>query len=687
MSSNKHNWLKKPVHTSKYFVSFVVIATLGGCGGGASDNIPATETTPSESRQLVPVQSEAILEAYLKQSLLSPSPIAHANIETRVNIEVSPDANQAPTADDNQGGQFSETNTQEEGVDEADVIKYDGEYLYVSNSTSNYCCWAFDTVPEPRISANAMEQDQFSRIRILKSSSDPAAAKEVATLTLSLPQSHIDGLYLHQPGDSESNGKQLIALASAYGEIQGNYRYDYWGWYASRTHLHFFDVNTPETAAEIHTLQIQGQLVSSRVADGKLHLVTRFTPYVLNYTPVLDDSELDSVSKQAVENTSLDSLLPKQKLDGNSVELLVKPERCFVPEYEENNHYPTLITITTIDLDDPNNRQSVCVAGYHDNIYANTNSLYLAQQNYEYTRLHHFEFSDNGPQFIASGKVDGNLGWRNASFRLSEHNDLLRVVTSLNREHQLFVMESDSALGTMTMVAKLPNDARPQAIGEPGDGVDAVRFVGNRAYVATSLQIDPLYIIDLQDPYDPFIAGSVKLPGFSNYLHPINESLLLGIGMETSNVDDLTRQEGVKVVLFDTQDPSQPSVSETVILGNRGSSTPLLWDHKAFAMVEFSPEQYRFAIPVSIHDSMPQYENFWNYDWSYDALALFELDTTTSELDWVGQVQSYSRETHEYKPWTGQQRGVLHGDLIHFVDGDKVWSANWNTPKDISESQ
>ena len=686
--------IKFPLLTAALSVTLL----LGGCGSESDSGEEAPATT---SRQLVPVQSAAVLENYLKQSLIQPSLTVRVTDEAaRRNDSELVDA--APEADISDDSNFSNTNTQEQGVDEADLVKYDGEYLYVAKNTANYCCWAWDTLVDPVVVraedslieaderlADPYPEEEFSEIRILTTADQPPTALEVNSLSLSLPASQIQGLYLHQadssPDTDSSNAaeKSLVAIASGYDSVATDYQFDYWGWYASRTNLHFFNVTDPSVASETHSLQIQGQLVSSRVVAGKLHLVTRFTPYIRGYIPPYDDETVSDSSQQQITDTPLVDLLPKRKLDDQEVELLVQPDHCFVPSYEENNNYPTLITISTIDLADPSQMQSVCVAGYNDNIYATTESLYLIQQNYQSTRLHQFDFTADGPEFVASGEVKGNLGWRNVPFRLGAKDGLLRVVTSLDRVHHLYQLASDKASGTLSVVSQLPNDSRPEAIGEPGDGIDAVRFVGDRLYVATSLQVDPLYVINLENPQDPFIAGSVKLPGFSNYLHPINQNLLLGVGMETDASERFVREQGVKVVLFDITDPTAPSVSDAIILGNSGSSTPLLQDHKAFATLPMADGTIRFTIPVSIHQTDPGYEDFWYYNWSYNALALFELDTNSSEMALVGEVQSMTNDDPSYQYWSRQQRGVLHDDQVHFVDADQVWSADWNYPKDV----
>lgn len=703
-SLNRHNNRVASLLTTVFFCATFITA----CGSSDSQNNPFVG-----SNRLVPNQDSELLENYLKRSLRGSDTLSY---DENINMgdpvagnSSAPEAASDSINSESTGGKsYSETNTQESGVDEADIVKYDGDYIYIAERNNIPCCWIDRGFPEPAVmiddaamedvsvadsgvqndKADTIYEEPYSKIKIVKTFDTPPFTEALTSVKLSIPNTQINGLYINQ--DSESQNRSLLAIATGY--LPTNDLYEgksYWSYYHSRTVLHFLDINDPAQAKEENTLQIDGEIVSSRVVENQLYLVTRFTPYFENYYPYAESGTInDTRNKQIVDKLDISELLPKIKVNNDASKPIVKPSDCYVPDFVEDNFQPTLVTISTIDLNDPTNIKSVCVAGYHEEIYATTKNLYLIKQIYDYrnggekVRVHQFAFVDEGTQFIGSGQVPGNIGWQNRSFHFGETGDYLGVVTTdnMNNTHHLYMLNGDNREGSLDIVAQLPNDDHPEAIGKPRESVDAVRFSGKRLYIATSFRTDPLYAIDLSNPLDPYIMGSVELPGFSNYLHPINENILLGIGKNTQeNQFGFTRQEGVKLVMFDLSDPSSPVVSKDFVFGKPGSSTEILNNHKAFSILQTEENHYRFVIPMSIYETLvAEYENWTSYDWDYNGLFLFDLDTESKELTNSGVVVSRSKEDSDpYYGYYTNQRGIMDKNVVHFVDDNQVWSEYW----------
>jgi len=151
--------------------------------------------------------------------------------------------------------------------------------------------------------------------------------------------------------------------------------------------------------------------------------------------------------------------------------------------------------------------------------------------------------------------------------------------------------ESGNLLPILSTVATIPNDLRPEKIGKPGEDIYGVRFLGDRGYVVTFRQTDPLYVMDLANPADPFIAGELEMPGFSEYLQLLDEDTLLGIG-RSENWD-------VQVSLFDVSDPANPSLVETSTAGSYSSAS---YDYHSIAWVHNSiTARTKLAFPVTRH--------------------------------------------------------------------------------------
>ncbi len=193
----------------------------------------------------------------------------------------------------------------------------------------------------------------------------------------------------------------------------------------------------------------------------------------------------------------------------------------------------------------------------------NTDGMVLSADQRALTVIHKFALAHGSVSYRGTGSVDGHLGWdpQRKSYRLSEHNGDLRVLsftgsfgwfnlqdaqTVAPSPAKLTALRERSSDQTLQAVASLPNAARPAHIGKTGEQVYAVRFLGDRAYVVTFRRTDPLYVLDLSKPTDPKTVGELEVAGFSDYLFPLPNNLLLGVGRD-ANSNGLVN--GLKVAL------------------------------------------------------------------------------------------------------------------------------------------
>jgi hypothetical protein len=201
--------------------------------------------------------------------------------------------------------------------------------------------------------------------------------------------------------------------------------------------------------------------------------------------------------------------------------------------------------------------------------------------------IHQFRLDDGtAATYVASGKVEGRLL---NQFAMSEHNGDLRVATTTD-DWGGFGEQSESTV----FVLRPEGDELREISSVGGLGKDeqiyAVRFIGDLAYVVTFRQIDPLYVIDLTDPANPIEAGELKIPGYSAYLHPVGDGLLLGVGQDAT---DEGRTTGTQLSLFDVSDPTNPQRVSTLPIGGYSE---VEWDHKAFL---YWPADGTIVLPVS----------------------------------------------------------------------------------------
>ena len=379
------------------------------------------------------------------------------------------------------------------------------------------------------------------------------------------------------------------------------------------------DITAPDEPVLSARLKLDGSLVASRRIGETLYLVTRHAVRL----PAETAADGGDISAR-IHELSLSELLPDWSYDGESKGDLFDADSCFLLPGAADNYVPQMVSVTAVDLRAPDARPaSTCLVGSAETVYASTESLYVATSRYQYadvpltgggsvttvaassttdtdvepgTAIHKFALESSGPEYRGSGRVVGTLGVRGeAAFRMSDYRGILRVASSTGNtwdgtaETHLTLLKEDN--GELVETAHLPNENRRESLGKDGESLYAVRFAGDRAFLVTFQEVDPLYVIDLSNPEDPKILGELEMPGYSDYLHPVSDSLVLGIGKDAIASEDGTFSwyQGVKLALFDVSDPTALSVVDSLIIGERGTESEVLVDHHALAPADRQP--------------------------------------------------------------------------------------------------
>lgn len=686
---------------------FSVLASLTACGGGGSGGGPVDEpgvvdpTPVSSSGLLKPVDSPRELGNSLREGLVA-TRYLHESSEPAVFLDGDLSAPFAPSEGAALEESYSRTNLQELGVDEADIVKYDGEILYVLDRGTAISPVAGDPgvlsvdVPPPLPEGPIPVEpdggigdgapplsgvDELASTTIAPTNqvihllrTDPAAPATTLVSDIDLTGSgfSVEGMYLVQ----NDLGKQLIAVG------QDN-PYVYWEFFASdyywregTTSVQSWGVTNPANTQLGWSVQIDGSLLASRRIGNVLYLVTRYSPTIEGTIAYPQTEEDIASNRDLVAAAELEDLTPDMVVNGGVPQELFSPGDCFIPndEYEGLLVPPaggSVISVTAIDLDAPDSIHTTCLNTYASGFYASTESIYLTANTADGTLIHKISLSGMGSQYRGSGEVPGYIGTSNPAFLMSESEGKLRVVSSRwdDREFPLPVLDieepseaetadvsaveddglgrhrltilQESASGTaLEVVAQLPNASRTAPIGKPDEEVYAARFMGDRAYVVTFRIIDPLYVLDLSDAQDPKIAGELELPGFSTLLQSIGENLLLGVGHEVPT-DGQNITQGVKVALFDVGDPSAPVTLGQLVVGKLGSYSAALYDHHALTLLE-AGDGYRVALPIVRHELEQGNGNPndpWQYfGWSDTALYMFNIDPAAGSLSLAGKL-------------------------------------------------
>ena len=456
------------------------------------------------------------------------------------------------------GEDFSGTNTQEVGVDEGDIVETDGRYVYVANTDG---------------------------LRIVS----VAGAEVVAEPEL--PQGSHQLLL---------DGPRLVVVSSSWSG-------------SPDTIVSLYDVADPANPSLLRRTHLEGYVVATRGIDGVARLVisTSFDqrlPFVQPNQFGLDEESALARNKAIIAESTIEDWLPRwfDEAGDGSFGPMQPALPCEVVAAPGQFSGLGLTWIASIDvLGDGTPVGSAGVVSTGDTVYASTDNLYIATQNWDWgwggpvpmpvdidataptetpvepevepgpppTLIHQFALADGtGATYVASGEVEGRLL---NQFAMSEYDGDLRVATTTD-DWGRFGEQSES-----TVYVLRPNGTDLEEISSVtglgrGEQIHSVRFLGDVGYVVTFRQIDPLYVLDLSDPANPVLDGELKIPGYSAYLHPVGEGLLLGVGQDATEEG---RTTGTQLSLFDVSDPTDPQRISTLPIGGQSE---VEWDHRAF---------------------------------------------------------------------------------------------------------
>jgi uncharacterized secreted protein with C-terminal beta-propeller domain len=324
------------------------------------------------------------------------------------------------------------------------------------------------------------------------------------------------------------------------------------------------DVSNPARPVVLRTEDVDGYVVDARLTGRTARVVVSSYPEAAYGPPEVRTEPAGWLPTRTVANVRT----------GHTVTRRVGCRKVRRPSGFSGAGVLTVYTVDTtsglpaVDVD------AILASG--DTVYASPSSLYVATQRWDTegasTSIHRFDISDpDRTSYAASGMVPGSLL---NQFSLSEDKGILRAASTVG-----FGPEAESKVTTLARDdGHLVQRGQVGGLGR-GERIYAVRFIGDVGYVVTFRQTDPLYTIDLADPAHPRVRGELKIPGYSAYLHPVGDDLLLGVGQEATPDG---RVQGLQLSLFDVSDLARPARLQKAQLGERWSGSAVEWDHHAF---------------------------------------------------------------------------------------------------------
>jgi len=486
----------------------------------------------------------------------------------------------APNVAGGETKDFSETNVQVQGVDEADVVKTDGDYIYYVTGNK-------------LIIAKAYPSDEAELIYT----------------------SDFQDFY---PNEIFIDGDKLLIFGSVNHQFEVQKEiYPYYPIYSNNMAVRLFDISDKENPKLLRNVEFEGNYLTSRKIDDYVYFVVNTYPQYYDIMPLCEEfvpQYLDNGNKEEVDEKDY-----------------VPIARCVDIGYVEPLQAESFFTIASISMkDEKEDIQKEVVVGSGQNVFASLENMYIAQTSYPYysnfgrivddfvekTYVSKFSLDNGNIKFVAEGEVDGHIL---NQFSMDEYDDHFRIATTKGEiwnsgeetisKNNIYVLDSE-----MNLVGSLEDLA-------PGEKIYSVRFMGKKGYVVTFKKVDPLFVIDLSNPKNPNVLGKLKIPGYSDYLHPYDKNHLIGVGKDSVEAaEDLKDQrsldfawyQGIKIAIFDVTDVENPVELHKIVIGDRGTDSPALYNHKAFL---FDKEKELLILPITLAEFKEGYEpqNDWEY--------------------------------------------------------------------------
>ncbi len=575
-------------------------------------DINSLNTVPKSQEILPTVKSKETLV-----QLLNYSNQLNSYIESRIMIDSGIVSN-TTMQEEKAAEDYSDTNNQVEGVEEGDVVKTDGDYIYYIKNNE-----------------------------VIIMSTDPSKLEVVATISVD-KRGNISDIYVNE-GRLSIIGSSYVYYAYPIELMSINDKGIQPYYNTANTFLLTYDITEITEPTIIIDMDYEGSLVSSRLINSMLYLVTSKNFYYYE-TSTTDIEEYSNKPKYSNNLT-------------NEVTIIDYSEIFYFPHYIKPNFLMTI----GVDLD----TKAVDVQSYlgsAENVYASLDNLYLTFTDYEYTNvgqgviyvpnykvntaIYKYELNKGVVNYKTKGIVEGKII---NQFSLDEYNGDLRIATTIG---EMWDLTNVSRNNIFILDENLNKISELTGLAE-GERIYSTRFAGERIYMVTFKQIDPFFVIDASDPLNPMVLGELKIPGFSTYMHILDENHVLGFGKDTIERDGFTQIGGVKLSLFDVTNPMVPIESKVEIIGTSGTYSELEYNHKAL-MISLS--KGIMAFPISVASETPYSINF---------IGAYVYDVSDSDFVFRGTVShQINDKTYDYDNQI--QRIIYIGDYIYTLSQGKM---------------
>ena len=551
------------------------------------------------------------------------------------NSESLNSSSQSRSQETTQSGDYSKTNIQVENVDEADIVKTNGKYI-------------FYVVSNKIIIVDIQNKTIMEKV----------AEIDYKNYSFRISEIYINDNYLIALGNEQTysyqNGSKVKETSNAIYKK---------GIYKQKAVAMIYDITNIRQPKELRKVGIEGNYVTSRMIGNNIYFVANKSIY---NTDILRN-EIKDLDEDIYKPSYIDTI-------SGTEEKYINFDRVYYFNDIETLNY---LSLGAFKIDGREDVSVETFLGAGEDVYCSTENMYVVKSKNVYdidthmnlgkdSKILKFELNDGKIAFKAEADIAGGI---NNQFSMDENNGYFRIATTIgktynmdeNTSNTLYILDKD-----LKEVGRLDGIAKTEKIY-------SVRYVGNKAYVVTFKEIDPLFVIDLSDVRNPRIIGELKIPGYSTYLHPYDETHLIGFGYDTKLNYSGTgvQNDGLKMAMFDVSDLNNPKELFNVKIGESGTNSLLATNHKALL---FSKEKNLIAFPVNAYTNGKSDNKAQVYD--IDLNKGFTLRGEIRHTDSSNSRYSYNKAIDR----------IIYSDNVFYTLSSSMIKANdMTTLKDITQ--
>lgn len=600
-----------------------------------------------------------------------------------------------------EGTDYSGTNNQEQGVDEADFVKTDGYNIYYLNGQ----ILNIFAVPEfGEISLTSQTRIEGTPMAMLLSEDSLVVISSVNSWNI--------------PRESE------IGLAMGWDDGYSNWRVN------TLTKFTAFDISNKSDIVEQRELFIEGRYSTAREVDGTVRAVTQSWMNINGMTTWLDlpegywnldrDDPLRLVLRQeagyqsilknseVLENLELSDILPRvfEKTDSGVITHEMSDNDCRDFSASEDGYSHGFTSIFTLDLLSENfDFEADHIVGNNPLVYASKDVMVITDTAWDWwwfwgaddmdtmTNIHTFDISNPGTTlYTGSGRVEGTIL---NQFSISEFEGVVRVAVTTGQWARWWMEDPEPMVSHVVTLGRQVDESGNQILSEigrvgdiaPNETIWSARFVEDRAYIVTFENMDPLWTIDLSDPTNPEIMGELHVPGVSTYIHPLSDDMLLTIGMGPADEETGLGLDwsSTRLSTFDVSNFSNPQLAQTLTVSPVNDPEDSRWswayseasyEHKAF---QYWAPKGLLAIPQATYSYDYDDNSYWGRYTFVSKLILTSVNETSGSLEYYGEVNHSDFYNGDDSGWWGEtsiRRSIFMGDYIYAISAGGITATN-----------